>query len=474
MNKIRIAAAIASQHGITLYLENGGTMNLPNDSWRTSSILKNVAPKMAANQIVEIDLDDFSVEKQIEDKTAGVIRFIKKTMDELQGMLAELEGSKDTPKANTEPTRPAAAVPQVSQKTESVAVVKTKTGDVEVPGMDNMTRHMEHAVQTGNTKGLERFMVRIAAVSKDRGHTVQELLKFMERGDLPIADDGCIVAYKVLKTKGVDKDVFVDCHTSKVEQNLGSRVSMDPKLVDRSRSTECSVGLHIARRGYLHGFTGNVITLVKVAPEDVVAVPNGEPDKMRAAAYHIVGVLPNEVHATLRMNKPMTGNDIASKMLADVIAGNHVKVLKEVRIGAARGGDVTSKPTRNADKPAPKEFQSGKAKAIDDANNNLTPKAVREMARAAPEPVKETKAERDARKKREKRAAAKKVVKEVPASEARFHAFGSPKAAAKIAYKATETTLATLAATMANETKAERDARKKREKRAAEKAAKAA
>jgi hypothetical protein len=136
----------------------------------------------------------------------------------------------------------------------------------------------------------------------------------------------------VLKTWTIDGAEFiVDCHSKKVKQKLGSRVVMDPKLVDPSRRTECSSGLHIARRGYLNHFSGDTIMMVKIAPEDVIAVPMGEPDKMRVAAYHIVGQIPPNVHAALRSNRPMTGDSTASKMLADVLAGNHVPVLEEVR-----------------------------------------------------------------------------------------------------------------------------------------------
>lgn len=460
MNTIRIVAAIASQHGITIYQQNGEQTNLPNDTWKTKAILDKVLPTIGKGQVAEIDLDSYSVEKVIEDKTAGVIRFIEKTMAQLQDMLADLKGS----------TVSYSGTVEAPPMKELVAVVKTPKGDVEIPGVSALEKHMDHAVFTGNTKGLQRFMERIAEVIKDRGHTVQELLNFMKRGDLPIADDGSIVAYKVLQSSG---DHFVDCHTKKVKQKLGSRVFMAPKLVDPSKRTQCSSGLHIARRGYLANFPGDIITLVKVAPEDVVAVPDNEPDKMRAAAYHIVAVLPPEVHKILRSNQPMTENSVAAKMLADVIAGNHVKVLEQVRIGAAAGENVESKATEAINAPKPKTGRNGEAKAIDDGTKGLTPKEIREMARKAKEEERsklaaliETKAERDARKKREKRAmekaAKEKAANPVPSEEARFHTFGSSKAVENILDKPAAPT----------ETKAERDARKKREKRAAEREAK--
>lgn len=478
-NIIRIAGAIASHTGITLYAADGQEVNLTNDGWKTKTIMDIVTAPLANGAIIEIDLDKFSVEKVIEDKTEGVIRFIRKTMEQLGEMLADLEGK---------PTEQPTVTVADPAKQELVAVVKTPTGDVEIGGMDKLEKHIERAATSQDVKGLTAFMQRIAAVQADRGHTIQELLNFMSKGDLPIADDGSIVAYKVLKT-AIHDHLFADCHTGKVFQKLGSRVSMDEKLVDRNRRTECSTGLHIARRGYLRGFDGDIIVLVKVAPEDVMAVPVGEPDKMRAAAYHIVAVLPKEVHPILRSNMPMTGHAGASKMLADVIAGNHVGILEEVRIGEAKGKGLKVEKTDHVQTPI-KAGQNGSAKALDDQERPeaVTPKSIRaaaqkavaEAPKTAPAST-ETKAERDARKKREKRAA-ERLAKE--AATATVTAPRSPPAKVPI----TESEKAALADKIAKEvvaehkaapktpsgaveTKAQRDARKKREKRAAEKAA---
>lgn len=468
MNTIRIAAAIVSKTGITLYLENGAEMNLPNDSWRTKAIMDRVTEPLALGEVVTINLDEFSVEKQIEDKTAGVIRFIKTTMAQLQEMLNDLEGGqKSTTSSSSDPVTP-------DTKEHLVAVVKNKDGsETMIPGVEKLDKQIEHAAYTGNTKGLKRFMQRIAEVIKERRHTVEELLHFMERGDLPIADDGSIIAYKVLTTNGKNgskEGTFYDCHTKKVAQRLGSVVYMSPKLVDPSRRTECSTGLHIARRGYLRNFPGDVITLVRIAPEDVIAVPSGEPDKMRVASYHIVGVLPPEAHTILRANQPMTNNKEAAKLLADVIAGNHVGVLDVVRIGAAMGEDVQVKDSKTK-KPAPKQGRNGEAKALDDSNKGISPKEIREKARqvlAEPKIPGETKAQRDARRKREKRAAEK--AERLAKNNATLTAHHEQALGTDQAYPDKLEPL-DIDRVIPGETKAERDARRKREKRAAARAA---
>ncbi|TIN00989.1 MAG: hypothetical protein E5Y34_11070 [Mesorhizobium sp.] len=490
MNQIQVVSSIASKTGITLYLVSGGVLNLPNDTHKTKEIMDLVVGGLSrGEQIVTIDLALYMSEKKIEDKTGGVIRFIKQTMGQLQVMLDDLE-------KGIEPTIPENSLDDGSKGELAVVVTDTAGKKAIVQGVEKIRNHIEHAAKTGNVKGLQAFMERVSKVKT--GHTVQELMNFMERGDLPIADDGSIVAYKVLRsTDGsstkLPEGIFIDCHSKKVHQKLGSRVSMDAKLVDPSRRAECSSGLHIARRAYLGSFSGDIITIVKVNPEDVVAVPNGEPNKMRAAAYHIVGVLPANVHSKLRSNQAMTDDPIASKMLADVIAGNHIGIVEEVVISADGAAKITRQTTAEAAKPAPEPFKNGKAKAVEQHQeakiDPITPKQIREQVKAAkaqadPRIPDETKAQRDARKKREKRAAqsaekaiadqqaasakavkARTDIKAAPADEARFHAFGNGKVAEKILDKPADRFIGSVA-----ENKAARDARVKREKRAKEKA----
>jgi DNA-binding NarL/FixJ family response regulator len=301
MTTIRICGAIASKTGVTLFLEGGDQMVLAKDSYRTGEIVRAAMPFLAEHKVAVIDLDTYTAHAILEKKSGGFMRFIA---EKLKGVLT---GRVD-------------------------AVVDGKT----IPNVQRLEKHIERAAYGESYKGFEVFMTRLAAIIDARGHTVDELLNFMEKGDLPIADDGSIVAYKVLKSH-TTMNMFVDCHTSKVTQQVGSLVSMPLEDVDESRRTECSTGLHVARRGYLRSFSGDVMTLIKVAPEDVVAVPQGEPDKMRVRAYHIVAQLSSTAARLLREGKPMTTDDASAKILAAVIAGDHVGILEEVSITRAKG-----------------------------------------------------------------------------------------------------------------------------------------
>jgi hypothetical protein len=377
MSKLRILGAITSNSGVTLYLEDGSELNLPKDTQRTKEILDDMVEALNRKEYVEIDTSTFSIEKTIEEKTNGVVKFVRGRLSQLKAMFG---GKAEEPKMTTvvlgvvkpsaDPVAPinhtpvgtpvAPVVQHHYEPEELHAVVNDKV----IPGVEALTPYMDAINNGEDAIGFQKFMERIATVIDKRSHSIQELLNFMRNGDLPIADDGSIVAYKVLQSA---PNGFVDCHSKKVTQKLGSFVQMDEKLVDPNRRNECSTGLHIARRAYLSGFGGDIITLVKVAPEDVIAVPPGEPNKMRAKGYHIVAVLPAEVHPTLRQNKPMTGNEKASKLLADVVKGNHTPILEYVNIGAAMGGKVTVTPVEGARKlPRAAVGTSGELKALDD------------------------------------------------------------------------------------------------------------
>lgn len=227
-----------------------------------------------------------------------------------------------------------------------IAVVDNKV----IPGMERIKSQFARAAKMGSTVGVENFLKRLAAVIDDRSHTVDELLMFMERGDLPICDDGTILAYKVLKHKGDPTDGrFVDCHTGKVEQFTGAYVCMDEGLIDPNRRNECSTGLHVARRGYVSGFSGTACTLIKVAPEDVIAVPPYEANKMRVKGYHILFDLSKAQFQLLKNNQPLTQDKEGANLLAWALAGRHIGITHEVRISGPKGEGVTITPVINKD-----------------------------------------------------------------------------------------------------------------------------
>lgn len=239
-------------------------------------------------------------------------------------------------------------IKQHGKDEETHTIIAVVDGNKIIPGMEKIKTQFGRAAKMGSTVGVERFLQRLASVIEQRSHSVEDLLKFMERADLPIADDGTILIYKVLSRTAKDGkeqgalNFYVDCHTNKVEQFVGAYVCMDPSLVDPNRSNECSNGLHVARRGYIKEFSGDICVLAKLAPEDVIAVPSYDANKMRVCGYHIIAELTQEQYLLLKYNKPITNIESGKQLLASALAGQHIHKTHEVRITQQKGGGVVT------------------------------------------------------------------------------------------------------------------------------------
>jgi hypothetical protein len=324
MNKLVIVGAIASNSGeVTLYLKSGETRQLSSENWKTKQIMKDIVRPLSLRQEISIDLEDYSPFKALEKKSGGFIKFVTSKVKGLFG--------------------------GVETETETVTGIY---GDTKIPNFEKLEGQVRYSSENRDFRGFQIFMERISKMIESRGHTVSELLEFMKKGDLPIADDGSIVGYKVL-TETDTESVWVDNHTRSVQQRVGSLVSMPVQDVDESRRVECSTGLHIARRGYISSYGGSIVTLVKINPEDVVCVPANEPNKMRVCAYHIVARIPPAGVALVRSNRAMTTDPACATILAKVLSGDHVSVLEKVEVSAKKSEDrrkpekITSTPVEN-------------------------------------------------------------------------------------------------------------------------------
>lgn len=223
-------------------------------------------------------------------------------------------------------------------KDKDTTVVAVMEDGTVIPGMENLDLQLRHtAEKLGNPVGIIKFFQRLATVQ--RGHSVADLLKFMEKGELPIADDGTILVYKRLMSTRVEGE-FVDCHSKKVKQRVGSHVFMDESLVDPNRSRDCSNGLHVARRDYLNSFSGDVTVLAKLAPEDVIAVPHSDARKLRAKGYFIIAQLSSTDAQNVCSNRKLTDTNL----LGNAVAGNHTEVIETVQITQGYGGGLIITP----------------------------------------------------------------------------------------------------------------------------------
>jgi hypothetical protein len=406
--KIKIIAAVVDTRQLTLYKENGEAVVIPQGDPRLARIVAEATPFLARNEPVEVDLTTKTVNhyKDFEESSGGLVKFFRVAKNKLKSLFAvSAEAEPKTIQPMTLGTVPGnkeekitAAVAEIMQHAVSVsapefddqeigenadntviAVMKqVNAAPAVVTNIESIEPQLAHANANGSTIGVQRFMERMAAVVNKRRHSVEDLMKFLQKGDLPIAHDGSIIIYKVLNK--VD-DHYVDCHTWNVPQKVGSYVCMDESLVDPDRRNDCSNGLHVARRGYISGFSGDVCVLAKVKPEDVIAVPQYDANKMRVCGYHILFELSQEDHTKLRNNKPITDTVEGQKLLGKAIAGDHAGILEEVRIGGHKGTNIKVTPVKTAkakpvkQKPTPLVAAIEESSAVPQAPA-LDPKAV--------------------------------------------------------------------------------------------------
>jgi len=397
-NLTRILAAVVDTHNLTLYKENGETVVIPQGDTRIRPILDTAVPLLIKQGYADISLAEIyspSDYAQFEEASSGTVKLFRVAKSKLMGLFGKKQEVPVEPvapmiagilpaKVHPAPVESASnvvaeilqhaipatspefhdrGIPQQGNVVESwgatikehgqddapdtiIAVVDGKV----IPGMEKIKTQFGRAAKLGSTQGMENFLRRMASVINDRKHSVEDLLKFMERGDLPVADDGSILIYKVLNKPNRAVAKYVDCHTRKVEQWVGAFVCMDPSLVDHNRSNECSNGLHVARRGYVKEFSGDVCVLAKLAPEDVIAVPTYDANKMRVCGYHIIAELSPTQYALVRSNKPITDDSDGKILLGKAMAGQHIGKTHEVRITGQMGSGVQV-TALNAPKP---------------------------------------------------------------------------------------------------------------------------
>lgn len=410
----RIVAAVVDTRQLTLYKQDGTTITIPQGDARVRRVIDQATPQIIQQGYADVDLTNENAYKQFEEKSGGGIRLFRIAKEKLKGLFGKKEEEEEIvdpvtvgklPTAETVMQKTLNAVDEIlanatpvsdpdfhentvsqqapiteedgstpsrpSEDNASDTIVAVVDGKI-IPGMEKIKTQFGRAAKLGSTKGVENFLKRISKVIEKRSHSIEDLLKFMERGDLPIADDGTILIYKVLNNKHGYPGVFVDCHTRNVTQRVGSYVCMDERLVDHNRNNECSNGLHVARRGYINGFNGDVCVIAKLAPEDVIAVPTYDANKMRVCGYHIIFKLPNDLFNELKRNRPITSVAEGQQLLARALKGDHIGRIEEVRIHAERGGGlkITSLgETSNLPRKSPET--SEKATALENPANEM-------------------------------------------------------------------------------------------------------
>lgn len=408
---VRIIAAVVDTRELTMYKESGETIIIPQGDGRIRDLVAKLVPAIEADGFCDLVLGDLVTMPHydmVQAQSNGFIQFFRVLKSSLKGLLEQLEtlelpemgdnapipvadirvgeipteeqpespeedeGDAEAVVAQATTTQAQAAVSEIMANAvpatsaafhepmtdkETVVAVMPESGTL-VSGVEKLDIQIQAvAAKMGSVEGVKRFFERVASVK--RNHSVADLLTFMQKGELPIADDGSVLVYKRLQSTS-EPGVFVDCHSKKVKQRVGSHVFMDEKLVDANRRTECSNGLHVARRDYLSSFNGNVTVLAKLAPEDVIAVPHADARKLRAKGYHIIAQLSAEDAGRVCRNLPMEDK----VLLGNAVAGNHIGIIETVEITEAKGGGLIITPVV-AEAPVVELDETKQAESLD-------------------------------------------------------------------------------------------------------------
>jgi len=160
------------------------------------------------------------------------------------------------------------------------------------------------ALTQRNFKDLDRFKNFVNRLLKNpSSSSIKELYDFMSYKQLPISEDGYLIAYKGVRhnfysshgnIRTIVKQGSVD-GSGRILNNLGDVIEVDRNQVDDNRDIGCSFGLHVGSMDYASSFGAKTL-LVKVDPADVVSVPTDcNYQKMRVCKYEVVSEIENEI-----------------------------------------------------------------------------------------------------------------------------------------------------------------------------------
>lgn len=157
------------------------------------------------------------------------------------------------------------------------------------------TRIMDFALAGLDHAPLCKFLEKLMLNPSMRA--VKELYTFLEHQNLPITDNGNILAYKGVKkdwysiTSGTAKLIKGTTRNGQIYNGVDEEIEMARHDVDDDKDRGCSYGLHAGTMEYATGFgRGGRVVIVEINPKDVVSIPTDcSFQKLRTCAYKVVG-----------------------------------------------------------------------------------------------------------------------------------------------------------------------------------------
>jgi hypothetical protein len=150
---------------------------------------------------------------------------------------------------------------------------------------------------------------------------VDELFLFMDQSELPITQDGFLIAYKIVKND------YTDIYSGKFDNSVGKVVEMPRFAVDDNRSNTCSAGLHFCSKGYLNHYGSEArnndrCMLVKINPKDIVSIPNDYNNaKGRTCRYEVIGEVTTDEWREFLADRDYNNTSVVSNDGSDIKTG---------------------------------------------------------------------------------------------------------------------------------------------------------
>jgi len=182
------------------------------------------------------------------------------------------------------------------------------------------TRIMDFALAGLDHAPLCKFLEKLMLNPSMRA--VKELYTFLEHQNLPITDNGNILAYKGVQkdwysiTSGTAKLIKGTALNGKIFNGVDQEIEMARHDVDDDKDRGCSYGLHAGTMEYATGFgRGGRVVIVEINPKDVVSIPTDcSFQKLRTCAYKVVGVYEGALDQPLyesRWTEPDVEDDLS-------------------------------------------------------------------------------------------------------------------------------------------------------------------
>lgn len=169
---------------------------------------------------------------------------------------------------------------------EGFVVMNDATGSFRLGGLEVLTNRLTYYSNKGDTDSINNVGLFINKLLDNPDQRVMNrIVEFIKFADIEIDSDGDLLVYKYVNGN------FKDSYTGRLDNSPGSVVKMKRVLIDPSKESLCSQGLHVCSASYVFRTKGNNnrLVLCKLNPRDIVSIPtdyNGA--KIRACEYKVL------------------------------------------------------------------------------------------------------------------------------------------------------------------------------------------